>query len=53
LHNITSLSDKKYRGNFYKCGDNLPRPHFLAWNNIQSEEPNFHLSAFFGDLLFD
>lgn len=53
LHNITSLSGKKCRGNFYKCGDNLPRPHFLAWNNIESEQPNFHLSPFFGDLLFD
>lgn len=53
IFNITSLTGKKYAGNFYKCGDNLPQPHFLAWNNIRSDQPNFHLSQFFGDLFFE
>ncbi|WP_091380560.1 carbohydrate-binding family 9-like protein [Mucilaginibacter mallensis] len=30
----------------------MPQPHFLAWNNIESEHPNFHLSDFFGKALF-
>jgi len=51
-HNITSLSDKKCRANFYKCGDMLPEPHFLAWNTIISETPNFHLPEFFGRVEF-
>lgn len=52
-HEISSLRGKKCRANFYKCGDKLPEPHFLAWNNIQSENPNFHLPEFFGDVEFN
>jgi hypothetical protein len=52
-HEINSLSDKNCRANFYKCGDKLPEPHFLAWNNIQSKNPNFHLPEFFGRVEFN
>jgi hypothetical protein len=52
-HEINSLSDKKCRANFYKCGDKLPEPHFLAWNNISSAAPNFHLPEFFGRVEFN
>ena len=41
------------RGNFYKCGDCLQTPHYLSWNPIQSETPNFHRPDFFGQLLFE
>ena len=41
------------RGNFYKCGDLLPEPHYLAWSNIQTAEPNFHLPEFFGIIEFE
>ena len=51
-HNIKSLSEKKCSANFYKCGDDLPVPHFLCWNNIQSSEPDFHLQEYFGEILF-
>ena len=40
-------------GNFYKCGDCLQTPHFLSWNPIQSETPNFHRPEFFGELRFE
>ena len=43
----------KAKGNFYKCGDNLKVPHFLSWNPVQSETPNFHQPESFGELLFD
>lgn len=46
------LKGIKSKANFFKCGDGLPEPHYLAWNNIQSFEPNFHLPAFFGKLNF-
>jgi hypothetical protein len=52
-HLIPSLSGQKGRVNFHKCGDQLPVPHFLAWNNIQSAEPNFHLPEFFGEIYFE
>lgn len=51
-HPIPSLSGQECRVNFHKCGDLLPVPHFLAWNNIQSAEPNFHLPEFFGEVCF-
>lgn len=47
------LSGKTIHGNFYKCGDALPNPHFIAWNTIDHPTPNFHLPAFFGTLIFD
>lgn len=52
-HEIASLKGKKCRANFYKCGDKLPEPHFLAWNTILSETPNFHLPEFFGRVEFN
>ncbi len=43
-----SLGGQKIRGNFYKCGDKTPEPHFLSWNPIDLPEPNFHVPEFFG-----
>mgnify|MGYP000828714434 CR=1 FL=1 len=53
LHNITSLDGKAIRANFYKCGDKLQTPHFLSWNPIGLEKPNFHCPEFFGALRFE
>ena len=52
-HKIESWSGKIFRVNFYKCGDNLPNPHFLSWNKIDFPRPNFHLPEFFGEVSFD
>lgn len=49
-HHISDFEGLVCKGNFYKCGDDLAQPHFLAWNNIKSEEPNFHLPEFFGGI---
>jgi hypothetical protein len=43
-----SLSGKKIRANFYKCGDETPEPHYLSWNPIDLPQPNFHVPQFFG-----
>ena len=51
-HKIYSLSGKNCSVNFYKCGDDLPVPHFLSWNNIESVSPDFHLPEYFGSLIF-
>jgi len=51
-HSLTSLHGIRCTGNFYKCGDELPVPHFLSWNPIDAEAPNFHLPNFFGELFF-
>ena len=42
----------KIRTNFYKCGDETVKPHFLAWNPINREEPAFHVPEDFGQLIF-
>jgi hypothetical protein len=52
FHRINSLQHTKSRMNFFKCGDDLSQPHYLAWNNIVSEKPNFHLPEFFGKVEF-
>jgi len=41
------------RGNFYKCGDCLSTPHYLSWNPILWDTPNFHIPKFFGELKFE
>ncbi len=51
-HEITSLTGKKARANVYKCGDDLPEPHYLAWNQIKTEEPDFHRPEYFGSFEF-
>ncbi|AVM54041.1 hypothetical protein C4H11_08575 [Bacteroides zoogleoformans] len=50
LHHITSPDGKNIRANFYKCGDKLCTPHFLSWNPIEVENPDFHRPDFFGVL---
>jgi len=39
--------------NFYKCGDRLPEPHYLCWNIVESEKPDFHRPEYFGCLNFE
>ncbi len=51
--NVTSLDGKEIRANFYKCGDELKSPHFVSWNPIKTEKPDFHRPEFFGKLLFE
>ncbi|MBE8720483.1 carbohydrate-binding family 9-like protein [Sphingobacterium pedocola] len=49
----TEWSGRRLHANFYKCGDKLPNPHFIVWNNIDHPTPNFHLPEFFGDLIIE
>lgn len=36
------------RGNFYKCASATAAPHFLSWNPVVSERPDFHRPQNFG-----
>lgn len=49
---LESPGGKSFKANFYKCGDDTTRPHFVAWNHIGTEEPDFHRPEFFGVLDF-
>ncbi|WP_431198725.1 carbohydrate-binding family 9-like protein [Mucilaginibacter sp. P19] len=49
-HSFTSLKGQQCHANFYKCGDELPEPHFLTWHNIECDDPDFHHPEFFGEI---
>lgn len=52
FHKLGNLRGRTAKGNFYKCGDKLPDPHFICWNEIQAPSPDFHLPQYFGVLNF-
>lgn len=52
-HILTSLKGLTCSANFHKCGDDLEEPHFLVWNNIVNDTPDFHLPEHFGKLVFE
>lgn len=41
---------ESFKGNFYKCGDETPIPHFGMWSPVDSDKPDFHRPEFFGTL---
>jgi hypothetical protein len=51
-HKLNDLSGQQCNANFYKCGDDLPTPHFLCWNSIDTPEPDFHVRRCFGKVVF-
>lgn len=51
-HNFDNLDGMTASGNFYKCGDCLPVPHFISWKPIRTETPDFHRPEFFGEMKF-
>ena len=51
--NIDNFDGKEMTANFYKCGDELPTPHFISWNPIEWEGPSFHRPEQFGKLIFE
>lgn len=42
-----------FRGNFYKCGDLTPQPHYYSWNPVYTETPEFHSPQYFGKLYLE
>lgn len=52
-HEIKELSGNEFRANFYKCGDALSIPHYLSWNPVLSEKPDFHRPEYFGIIHFE
>lgn len=51
-HPALSLEKSTAKVNFFKCGDGLPEPHFLCWNKVEAQKPEFHLSRFFKEITF-
>ncbi len=40
------------RANVYKCGDRTQEKHYLSWNPVTSEKPDFHRPEDFGRMVF-
>ena len=51
-HKVNELKGKTFRANFYKCGDMLTVPHYVTWNSVGTEKPDYHQPAYFGVLKF-
>jgi hypothetical protein len=51
-HAIKDLKGKIFRANFYKCGDKLTVPHYVTWNPVGTENPDYHQPEHFGLLKF-
>jgi len=49
-HELKPEHGTKFRGNFYKCGDELTVPHFVSWTKINAPAPAFHMPESFGGL---
>ncbi len=48
-----TFSGLSARANFYKCGDETAEPHYVTWNPIDLEKPDYHRPEFFGKLFFE
>lgn len=46
-----AVTGKTMRANLYKCGDLTEKPHYLSWNPVEVQDPDFHLSEWFGTLI--
>jgi hypothetical protein len=52
FHHYRSFAGLQCSGNFTKCGEKLPEPHFMTWSDSRSSVPDFHRMEFFGKLDF-
>ena len=43
----------RLRANVYKCGDLTEQEHYLSWNPVTSDTPDFHRPADFGLMIFE
>ena len=48
---LGTLSGQRWRGNFYKCGDDLAAPHWLEWSPVPTL--NFHQPEYFGEFILE
>ena len=46
-------SGTKMRANCYKCGDLTETPHYLSWNAVSCDTPDFHRPEYFGKMIFE
>ena len=47
------LKGLKATANFYKCGDDTSKPHYVTWNSVGTKKPDYHQPKYFGELSFE
>lgn len=52
VHDLHSLDGVGMKGNFFKCGDSLPNPHFYSHAPVLTQSPDFHRPEFFEEIDF-
>lgn len=50
---LGATAGRRYRANFYKCGDLTEKKHYLSWSPISTDKPDFHCPEFFGEITFE
>lgn len=48
---LTLFEGKRIFANCFKCGDLTEKPHFMSWNPMTCEEPDFHRTCDFGEMI--
>jgi hypothetical protein len=48
----TPAPDVIWKANFYKVAVNNSNPHYMTWSPVKNVIPDFHLPAYFGNLIF-
>ena len=50
---VSKLRGRTARGNVFKCGDDMQHRHYLTWNPVGTERPDYHRPEFFGYFEFE
>lgn len=45
------IIENVFLGNFYKCGDETEIKHYLSWNKVETDRPDFHRPDCFGKII--
>jgi hypothetical protein len=51
--NLNSFSKLKAAANFYKCGEETAITHYVTWNPVGTDTPDYHRPEFFGKVQFE
>ena len=43
----------EFYGNFYKCGDETETEHYVMWNRVETEKPDYHRPEYFGKFILE
>lgn len=50
---LNSFQNLKAAANFYKCGEETAVTHYVTWNPVGTDNPDYHRPEFFGKIQFE